>query len=1721
MILLHRRRPRSAPTGGFALLIVLLVLLALLVLTTPFLLSARNSDRASAHYADRAAARVSLDTAARHGRAQLGASHPSLDTTPWWDSLEEVTVDNAFDGEFLDANDARGLMWDLEVADVSGRIDLDSAGPHVLANIMGVVTRTLEVVEDDATEIEVSSVTGLDPNGFLWLRGELIFYERIEDGKLVDLHRGLGAREDEEGTWIGDGPWPPSRHGAGVNVVDQRAHALPLWRAAVGDGAIRQLEAFGELRSINDFVMADGLGQDAWAALERCATVHGDQGGGRTWQRATRLTGDVEGGLEGTLPVADLHWFNEGATVQVSDGVNSEVHLVLAIDKRKGALRLHDLLRNDYRAFEAEVRVLSRRPVNLNTAAPEVLKALFANLQIRSKNSRITGSEAEQLVGLVVASRPFTGFEDFLRRLVLPAGGIEELPNDASYVPEAFANDTAVIDPWDAVALYRNGLNANDVYLEYSTMPYSFITRDTYAMDLRTSVNAKSGVERVSARRERVELVTPQRELMRLWTHQEDFDESLRLDREAPFWTSGPHSTSRYHGTTVPPSRMWSHMGTWEGKIYVPGINDDDVVPADMESPPTPEHIFASREADGWAQLWPAREDELETRSGRLLHFDHETRDPEGRYLPDQPMRYGTDDDLVQYTAQDAPLLRSLGLSLWIRPRTVSEATVFDLGGTSLESDRVSLLLEGEDLVLRVLDGVGDHPETSQVEAGEVRFALAPGQDPGLPADVWSHVDFSVAGNRPDQLQLMVNGTNHGVRTPGLTRLTGPASQDTGFLSLESGEGFPEMGVARLGNELIEYTLDGDNMSIEHIETGPLAGFGGRLSRERFDLAGFPISLALTQVNHAVGTPVSLYGYSLPLGSDVPMGNASLEAELGLWRVARLAGVENGATSQGDPINVGIWSFGQGLEGASSTVTGLVLSTADYQDEDPSEAMRAFHPDGGYAAIIQISWSTDTTPADTTTVQGTPLGGIEVIRYSGWTGTTLQIAARGDAVGELQNIQGQTAGAVPIGGRRAFIFDWENVPTQDGTLVQSIPNYGTYVVPISLAVPRATELRGYLVAQAGDSQFAQLTHLDQAELTEWVRYDWFEATYGQLVRDAPAALRALYFAILLDADDLRPDGQDLPGAGGGGTGGVGGGGLPGAGEAPPPPLAPPPPGAVLASGPAPGAEPSTTASAAVSGSQWDPYLGELELEPFPISRAASEAFQFRGVLGTQAHIHAAGTQILPVFHVAASGPDTGRAGRMDAAFLVGASFDHPGWPVRVHRAHMPATEYEVHPWDIDETTSEIITGDVLPPLAQDNFRFMDQFVALQAPASEIMLAGTVNGVDLSVVDTRALSRLVLFPSGERPRAVDYMALGQGYSSRAAGSVPSAVIDEVCFQDERLAMNTPLVDGESMRGARLMLASGIDEAGDELFLQPRTVRLALGPYGASKYFLEDLPADAGLLRIGDEILCYEARNPETGLVSIASGGRGLLGTRPGPHEIGEPVHWIEGRRVTVLGGSLAADGGTIQVSDLTGFPLEGTVLIDRELIHYTWHRENALEMPRASGEPGAMDRDGPGIFRGRYGTEPAEHGVGAPVILFPFRYWDRWTEHADGPELAYLGLQAEQKAAWWRSVFWSWEEAAVGGSRLGVLQRSDEGTPWDADPELVPGLDLQWQGVVNDEPLRVASQADRLEWRVFVDYLPGAYDPDTGLSHGWKATPRFSRLGVFFIGPSLVLRSLDR
>ena len=1714
MELVTPRTPsRAGAEGGFVLMTVLFVLLAMLVLCAPFLTTARNADRASGELADRAQVRLLLDGAARHARVRLGASHSGVpDETLLWDGLEELTVDNRFDPAFLDADDPHGAMWDLEVEDLAGRVDLNSASPQVLANLMSMTTRLSQVVAPDQLEVEVRDAGAFSGSeGFLWIRGEVIHYSQAEGRTLGGLARGIGAELNQDDEWVSSGPRPPADHPVGAHVLDQRAFAPVVWRIAGEDDVPRAFDAPEQLRETDLFALAGEIGEAGHRALTDLGTVHGGVAAGSRWQRPVRLTTRVEGGVTQDIQVDDSSTINEGSTLWIREGERGELRYV---QRREGErIVLNTVLQGDYEAWEGEVLVLAKRPVNLNTAPAAVLEALFLNLQLRYQNSRITAAEARALAALVIESRPFTGFEDFLLRLVLPAAGIEPLPQDAPVVPAALAGGMAgIIGQEDALALYANGLNANSAQLVFATMPFSFRSRDVYAMELRASLNAPSGVHRTRALRERVEFVAPQRELFSMWGTQAAFDEALRLNREAPWWATGPNSTSRYAGAATPPTRLYPNWGTIDGVLYLPGMLDTAITAEDR--PSSLEHVFATGEEESWAQLWASRLPEQGRFQGHTLHFDHETRDPEGRYLPDETIARLVDDDMLQWAVEsEGGLLRPISFEAWIKPMVAGDGILLDVGGTSREVDRLTLALEGPDLVLRVRDGFGDHIASAGFdEATELRFDLAEGDGPGLPLDTWSHVSVDMWGTRPEQVGLLVNGSAQGVRRMGLTRLTAPALQGAGLLEVESTDGFPARGVVRLGNELVECLVSGPStLSVEHAEQGPDAGFGGRLARTRWTVEGLPANLDRITTDHPIGTTVAVYGYSASLASGIPVGNATLADPLGPFRVARVIGVEGNP----DVILAGLSYFGTGYEVGNTSGLFLALADDPEGDTDGSAVASAFNPGGGYAALIQQRWGADSTLASANPPNA-PLGGVEIIRYSGIVGNVLQVAARGDVVrGELPRYAALDPAAM-MGGERVFVTEWvAEAVTSDGQQVARLMDWGTYAVPISIGAPGANDL-AYLAPSAEEdrSEFAQLTQLDQAELTEWVRYDTVQVTYGQLVRDHPAALLALHL-VLTHAGDPNRDmtGRDPPN----GPGGPGG---PGSGPGPGPGFGP---GFGPGNGPSPIPAPASSSPPlsppAALGTVWDPMLGVSDLDDLPLTRAAASAFQFRGVLGTHSQTHPAGTPVLPVFHLPDRGVDGGRPGARDEVFLSGPEIDHLGWPLVVHRAHLSAEQYQVHGW-MQDPSGALVALESGAPVAVDQvgFEWRDVLVALQQPSPEVIGSGGLGG---QASDPRMLARITKFPSGERPRIVARAAVGSVFDGQG-GEVPTAVVDELVFGAPEIFFGLDgAVPPSHTQGAGMLLEVLLDETSEEMAVLTQTLNVAGGRWGAPSGVLGELPDGGGLLRIGEEILAYSERDPSTGRLLLAPGGRGLLGTRPQPHQPTEVVTYLEHWVVTTLAAGVGPGDGTLPVASLDGFPSEGTVLVGDELVHYTRQRSGALEMPRGSSEPGTRDGEGDGLFRGRFGTDAAAHPFGTAVILFPFRYWDRWAERADAPELGYFCFQLAQPGAWWADTFWDDESAPHGQCRTGVLIRTDPALPWDADPDLTEGLTLLWEGRLDDEAVPLGVHSDRIEWRVFVSYDPGAFDPLNGLSHGWKETPRLRRLGVSYLVPGQVLRSVDR
>ena len=77
----------------------------------------------------------------------------------------------------------------------------------------------------------------------------------------------------------------------------------------------------------------------------------------------------------------------------------------------------------------------------------------------------------------------------------------------------------------------------------------------------------------------------------------------------------------------------------------------------------------------------------------------------------------------------------------------------------------------------------------------------------------------------PDyQISVLINGMAHGVQAQGMTQLAGSASQSQAPIAVDSLEGFRPFGCIRIGQELIEYTIENGVMTALRQETGRFAG---------------------------------------------------------------------------------------------------------------------------------------------------------------------------------------------------------------------------------------------------------------------------------------------------------------------------------------------------------------------------------------------------------------------------------------------------------------------------------------------------------------------------------------------------------------------------------------------------------------------------------------------------------------------------------------------------------------------------------------------------------------------------------------------------------------------------------------------------------------------------------------------------------------------------------
>jgi len=86
--------------------------------------------------------------------------------------------------------------------------------------------------------------------------------------------------------------------------------------------------------------------------------------------------------------------------------------------------------------------------------------------------------------------------------------------------------------------------------------------------------------------------------------------------------------------------------------------------------------------------------------------------------------------------------------------------------------------------------------------------------------------------------------------------------------------------------------------------------------------------------------------------------------------------------------------------------------------------------------------------------------------------------------------------------------------------------------------------------------------------------------------------------------------------------------------------------------------------------------------------------------------------------------------------------------------------------------------------------------------------------------------------------------------------------------------------------------------------------------------------------------------------------------------------------------------TIGGTDVNGFASDGYVRIGDEILGYTRvDRQSGFVMPERA-------EDSAGLFRGAFGTEAQSFDSGELIIGQPYRFYDRFAERADAPEMAH-------------------------------------------------------------------------------------------------------------------------
>jgi len=1729
---------RRRAQAGIALVMVLVLLGGLLVVALPFAFSMRHLHGSAQLELGQARARAGALAAIGAARRHLEDTHPMYDLdSPHRDDLEEIAP-RALAERFEDLlpTDPRGDIRSVSVADESGRVDLTTASPYLLGNLLGGRARLTAPVAPDGTVLPVSTTEGFPPAGLLWVGREVVEYSRVREASLEECRRGFSG--------LGLPRSRAASHRLGEPVLDGRLLLLLRHGWSVRPGTF---ETFRRVEGLKDIALYGELAYTA-RELERARddlTVHGVLSPAHRFVDTQPVLGtqtDLDGHVG--LLVRDGSGYGAGTVVEIETGAGRrEWGLSLgAIDRGDGwhvSLLEDPALRHG--GGGSVLRRLRRVPVNVNTCSQRVLVALLEGVgpapvrdvltareaalvapilvalaqdgtrieaddvqrRLRAEHGPGALSSADVRVATAIASGPraaaemgvelpelLAGARGALDVAALGAEALAELLSGAVDVrpvapvgPAAAAElarrvreagpgshetlrgvlDEAVSEgvcsPEQRDALLRNALDAGDAAISGGTAPFAYASAGLFTIEAAASHNLPNGRERARAFARQTLSVAPPSHTLRELSTQRGLERGVVLGEG---WTSGPRllrsGPGRAPVATTP---------------QAPRVLLDPAEALNLASRPARRaHALVSGRPgpagpQSGAWLAPAT---VRSALPDTIHFDEgvqgfTARGPRGLSFADASLDLRPEAIRPSLFRSDG-LLQPFGFELWFEVEDVTARTVlFDAGADALE-DRVLLMLDDGELVLRVADtGIPDFeavvPEGRLPPAGEIRYAFDDGL--ALQPDTPYHVFAYVGGARDTSLMLFVDGVPRGRRSfttylvedvPAAGSVAAGEQGTEIALRVGSTAGFPRTGALRVGREVMEYVDVTDDAFLVRSAEGvdPFGGRGRRTTRA---------------AEHPAGELVELLGYTRPVFSErVATGRGTLGSLLGAFDLAE---VDPGPLEETIEIELDFGTVDPNAPPGSATTftvgTGLLPTTVDVPllglGGDPIEE-GVFQETGGYAllfcdygGLLEADVSNPdggpfTLAFPNRTSTGDPIGGAELIRYEGFDGSMLTGCTRGAAAvsGSLLDRMPQdevVPNAEPFGEPRAFITTFDPALPDLVTPVTLPEAHRVLVVPLSVGVGVGIDADDWLPEPSrgpGEGVGAPRVQIDLdfaegADATEWVAYDSiFDAFF---VRDDSE--RVLDTMRLLEEEGY-----------------------------------------------------------------WvaDPRE-EVDLD------AVDEELRFRGRDGTSDGEHAGGAQVLPVHVLGGHGTQYltsrdvlgGAPGRRDAITFVSPDDGTKEWH-RINWADVSADGWGSAYALIglrDAVEGEFVRTEregLETPIGDGSRRTE----ALVSSSSEARTA-----LERLNRDARQITRVVKAPSGELPSvAPPAVHLGRDHTGLASPGV--ARIDELRFHAPRVA--GPMGPAT----ARLRLVEELE------FEETRRLRLDVDgivtPFGAREStllgedaleVLSELPQAGGLLLVGEEIVGFAGLDPtDTGHVFITE--RGMYGTRQAYHGPQEAVVPLAFWPASPLASRLGEDAAALPVADAAGFPAGGgLLLVGGELVEYTSVAGGALRMPVAAGTRGR------GLLRGRFGTTPGSHPAGTMVRWMPARHRDRALLGQGGPWSQPARARVTALGAVFTEVGWS---VSLPDPRVGLAWRAvlDGRHNPHEDATLREGLFAFAAPGAQTGTLRAAG--DVLDLYAFATWAPGAFDPEGYAAQGWKQAPRVHAVVVGHAQPHVVL-----